>query len=149
MHAEYTTGQIHPQSPVPANPVISSIIADAETLLEASYGERWPPAGVLHIGAEAVLRCTNDQEITNSECPEVLLDVSLDRVELHSEAGSHVLFRAWLRCEPSVEIVHTSVEPVITLAWMVEEFMDDAWIGVLQRLADAARMPLRKPGTYR
>ena len=148
MHTEYSTGQIHPASPVAGNSAISGVITDAETLLEASYGERWPARGSLQLGAGAVLRCTNHRTLGHPERPEVLLDVSLDRAEPRSSAGSHVLLRAWLHRESSAEIVHASVERVNTLSWMVEEFVDGDWVAVLRQMAEGVRLPVREANEH-
>jgi hypothetical protein len=146
MHTDYMTGQIHPESPVAGDSPAARIISDAEALLEASYGERWPSRGILHLGAGAVLRCTSHRMPGKPEGPEILLDISLDRAELHATAGSHVLFRAWLHREASAQVVHHSIEQVSTLTWMVEEFADGDWVGVLRQMADGVRLPLHKAG---
>lgn len=144
MHTEYLTGQIHPESPVGDNPTVRGVISDAEVLFKESYGEQWPARATLQIGSGAVLRCTNHRALGQPERREVLLDVSLDREESRSAAESHVLFRAWLRREPSAEVVHSSIERVNTLSWMVEEFADGDWVMVLRTMAQRKHEPIRE-----
>lgn len=148
MHEDYRAGKIHRESPVPGGWTVAGVIMDAEALLEASYGERWPSRAAVQLGTGAVLRCTNHREQGQSAGPETLLDVSLDRSELHSAAGSHVLFRAWLHREPLARVVHGSVERVNALTWMVEEFSCGDWVAVLRRMADEAKPPVRVPGDH-